>query len=183
MDREYAETYLRLLADAELRRAMTRTWGTSPQGGGAARVKRVGQVLTVAGALDDEVADQILDEFELALAARQAGSARQRGLVLGSLMRSAAERGRPAMPASIRPSAAGMPAAARRVVRLGQMITVRGADVSGEIYLLSYARTASGPQFSVFARTRRRSGAWEPSGPRFFDRFTATDDRVGPATR
>ena len=28
-----------------------------------------------------------------------------------------------------------------------------GADVRGEVCLLSYARVASGPQFSVFART------------------------------
>jgi len=30
---------------------------------------------------------------------------------------------------------------------------------------------------SVFARTRQPSGPWEPSGPRLFDPFTATDDR------
>jgi hypothetical protein len=42
---------------------------------------------------------------------------------------------------------------------------------------LSYARVASGPQFSVFARERQPSGRWEPSGPQLFDPFTATDDR------
>ena len=72
---------------------------------------------------------------------------------------------------------AGPQAGPGRIVRLGQRIMGGGADASGEIYLSSYARTASGPQFSVFARTRHWSGAWEPSGPRFFDRFIATDDR------
>ncbi len=38
-----------------------------------ARVRRVAQVLTAVSALDDEVADQILGEFELALAVRRAG--------------------------------------------------------------------------------------------------------------
>ena len=57
------------------------------------------------------------------------------------------------------------------------MIAFHGADVTGELYLMSYARVASGPQLSVFARTRDRSGLWEPSGPRLFDPFTATDDR------
>jgi hypothetical protein len=38
-------------------------------------------------------------------------------------------------------------------------------------------RVASGPQFSVFARTRQPSGPWEPSGPRLFDPFTATDEQ------
>jgi len=42
---------------------------------------------------------------------------------------------------------------------------------------LSYARVASGPQLSVFARTRDKSGLWEPSGPRLFVPFTATDDK------
>ena len=42
---------------------------------------------------------------------------------------------------------------------------------------MSYARVASGPQFSVFARTRQPPGPWEPSGPRLFDPFTATDDQ------
>ncbi len=42
---------------------------------------------------------------------------------------------------------------------------------------MSYARVASGPQFSVFARTRQASGRREPSGPRLFDLFTATDDQ------
>jgi hypothetical protein len=36
---------------------------------------------------------------------------------------------------------------------------------------------ASGPQFSVFARTRQPSGRWEPSDPRLFDPFTATDEQ------
>ena len=60
------------------------------------------------------------------------------------------------------------------------MIPVRGADVAGEVYLLSYARTASGPQVSLLARTRRRAGPaparrW-PEIP-LLEQFTATDDR------
>jgi hypothetical protein len=73
----------------------------------------------------------------------------------------------------------GTGTAARRAhapVPLGQIVRVRGADVQGEVCLLSYARVASGPQFSVFARTR------QPSGPRLFDPFTAPTIR-GPATR
>jgi hypothetical protein len=45
------------------------------------------------------------------------------------------------------------------------------------MYLLSYAQTASGPQFSVFVRARLPSGRWEPSGPLLPDRCAATDDR------
>ena len=152
-----------------------------------ARVLRVAQALTAVGALDDEVADQILEDFELALATRQAGSPGRRGPGLGSWMRSPV-RPRPAMPVSSRPPASGMPTAGSgagaaggpahapgsaapgatpgRVVRLGQVIPVRGEDGRGELYLLSYAQTASGPQFSLFARARYQLGPPGPPGPR-----------------
>jgi hypothetical protein len=38
------------------------------------------------------------------------------------------------------------------------MIPVRGEDAGGEICLMSYAQTASGPQLSVLARVRYQSG-------------------------
>src|SRR5260370_26916135 len=185
MNRERAETYLRVLAEAELRRATSQPWGNAQRAGSAARVKRVAQVLAFVGALDDGVADQILDDFELALGARQTG---QIASVLGWFTQRAAERTRLARPVSVPPAAAGRSAAARAgtgtaarrthaPVPLGQIVRVCGADVHGEVHLLSYARVASGPQFSVFARTRRPSGPWEPSGPRLFDPFTATDDQ------
>ena len=41
---------------------------------GISRAARVARVLTAAGALDGEAADQILDEFALALGTRRAGS-------------------------------------------------------------------------------------------------------------
>ena len=46
---------------------------SAPRGEHQARVRRVAQVLTAVSALDDEVADQILGDFELALAVRRAG--------------------------------------------------------------------------------------------------------------
>ena len=93
MNRERAETYLRVLAEAELRRATSQPWGDAPQGGYAARVKRVAQVLAFVGALDEAAADQILDDFELALGARQAGQAAS---VPGWFTQRAAKRTRPA---------------------------------------------------------------------------------------
>jgi hypothetical protein len=140
-------------------------------------VSRVAQVLTGVGALDEEIADQILDDFQLALASRQAGSGGQR---MEGLVRSVSARRRPAwMPAALThpPGWAGPQAAPGRVVPLGRRLAVRGADVAVELYLLSYARTACGPQFSVFARARGQSGRWEPARPHLFVPFTATDDR------
>ena len=185
MNRERAETYLRVLAEAELRRATSQPWGNDRRAGYAARLKRVAQMLALVGALDEGVADQILDDFELALGARQMG---QIASVAGWFMQRAAERTRLPRRVSAPAAAAGRSAAARSgtgtdarrthaPVPLGQIVRVRGADVHGEVCLLSYARVASGPQFSVFARTRQPPGPWEPSGPRLFDPFTATDDR------
>jgi hypothetical protein len=184
MDHERAETYLRALADAELRRAMAEPSGNAPRAGHTARLKKVAQVLVFVGALDDGVAEQILDQFELALGARQRG---QIGSVLESFSRRAQERAQLARRSSVRAAAAGMPAAssgtgmtAGRVhtpLPLGQTIPVHGADARSEVYLLSYMRVSSGPQFSVFARTRDPSGRTEPSGPRLFDPFTARDDQ------
>ena len=141
------------------------------------RVRKVAQVLTGVGALDGQVADQILDDLARALTARQAHLAASR---MGWLARWSLPRGRLTVAGSGRtrlPGPAGPRACPGRVVPLGQLIAFGGAGVAGELHLLSYARVASGPQLSVFARTRDQSGLWEPSGPRLFDPFTATDDR------
>jgi hypothetical protein len=141
------------------------------------RTRRVARVLTAVGALDEQVAGQILGDFRLILAVRQAGSARQR---MGRLLGLAAPRGQPTAWAAGQadpPGSAGPQASPGRVVPLGQLISFHGADVAGELYVLSYAPMASGPQLSVFARACDQSGLWELSGPRLFDPFTATDDR------
>ena len=148
---------------------------SDPRGEHQARVRRVAQVLTAVSALDDEVADQILGDFELALAVRRAGFPGQPGPGPGSRVRSPAVR-----PGAAGPGSAGPGATSGRVIRLGRLIPVRDADVSGKVYLLSYAQTASGPQFSLLARTRSRSGSAparrSPEIP-LLEGFTATDDR------
>jgi hypothetical protein len=88
--------------------------------------------------------------------------------------RSAALRFWPAVPVS-----SGSPAVGRvpgRLVRLGQVIPVRGEPGGGEVYLLSYAQTEPGPQLSLFIRSTRQAS---PSGPEagVLEQFTATDDR------
>ena len=172
MDRKRAEIYLRALAEAELRRALAQPSGDAPRAEHTARVKKVAQVLVFVGALGDGVAEQILDQFELALGARQRG---QLGPVLESFSRRAQERAQRARRPSVRSAAAGMPAAssgtrmaAGRVhtpVPLGQRIPVHGADARSEVCLLSYLRVSSGPQFSVFARTRACAGRGVPLTP------------------
>jgi hypothetical protein len=168
VDCQRAETHLRLLAEEELRRPAW-AWGER-----RARVGRVAQLLTAMGALDDEVAERILTDFDLALVARQADAPGRRGLAAVSQRRSAAVRFRPAMPVSSQsPASSPLPG---RLVPLGQVIPLRAEPASGEVYLLSYVRTEAGPQLSLFMRSTRQVG---PSGPeaRSLEQFTATDDR------
>jgi hypothetical protein len=167
VDSERAEAYLRLLAEEELGRPAW-AWGER-----RSRVGRVAQLLTAIGALDDEVADQFLTDFDMALFARQADPPGRRS-VAAVAWRRAAGRYRPAIPAGSRSPASGpVPG---RLVRLGQVIPLRGEDAGREVYLLSYARVEAGPQLSLFVRPSRQAG---PSGPeaRSLEKFTATDDR------
>ena len=106
MNRERAETYLRALAETELRRATMQPWEDAQRAGHAGRVKRVAQVLALVGALDAGVADQILGDFELALGARLTGQA---GSVAGWFPR----RATLATGVSVPPAAAGGSAAGR----------------------------------------------------------------------
>ncbi len=202
MNRERADTYLRVLAEAELRRVTSRPWGGAQRAGYAARVKRVAQVLAFVGAVDDGVADQVLDDFELALGARSAGQA---GSVPGSFMQRAAERTRLAKRVSVPPTAAGRSAAARSgtgmaagrmqaPVPLGQIVRVRGADVHGEVCLLSYAAprpaarpAVAGPGHHHRWRDRRahrpaRCGRQDPAASRRSDgQPDSTQPRRAPA--
>ena len=81
---------------------------SAPRGEHQARVRRVAQVLTAVSALDDEVADQILGDFELALAVRRTGFPGQPGPGPGSRVRSPAVR-----PGSAGPGSAGPGQSAR----------------------------------------------------------------------
>lgn len=154
-----------------------------------ARTGRVAWALVAVGALDHEVADRILADYELALSARQARSRDPAGR--DPRWRSARMRLSPAPARSGTAPAAGLvaPPGTRgpgptpdRVVRLGLRIPVRGAEVSGEVYLLSYAQRASGPQLSLFATAHHPTQgvvAWglEWPGASILEQFTATDDR------
>ena len=70
MDRERAETYLRLLAEAELRRATTMAARSSPGRWHSARLALAAQALSAVGAVGADVADQIQADVRLAVAVR-----------------------------------------------------------------------------------------------------------------
>jgi hypothetical protein len=158
VDCQRAEAHLRLLAEEELRRP---AW--------ARRIRWAAELLTAIGALDDEVADRIVADFDLAVVARQAFPT-PAGRAARLQRWSAAVRFWPAMPVS-----SGAPASSPvpgRLARLGQVVPFAG----GEVYLLSYAQAEPGPQLSLFVRSTRQV---DPSGPEagILEQFTATDDR------
>jgi hypothetical protein len=171
MDREGAETYLRLLAEAMLR--------DGPGGGDglgalnrATRVTAAAGALVAVGVLDAETAATVVAEAELALAVRECdpepgGSAalvlgpgrlgevrisqltahmRRPGmlkfLLAGPIARSRVVR-RGSTPATGGAQAGG----AERIVPAGVTIPFRTEDVSGELYLMSFAQTAAGARF------------------------------------
>jgi hypothetical protein len=74
VNREGAETYLRLLAEAMMRGSLAPAqgppWAQGP-GGGRARVVAVGQALTAVGAIGIETVEDILADFDLAVNVRQ----------------------------------------------------------------------------------------------------------------
>ena len=157
MDRERAEAHLRMLAEDEMRHVAlpSRT---------AIRVSRVAQALTTVGALDDETAKRILDEVGLGRALRHPDPVIRRHLPTAGT-------------ASPLPYRAPRPRAADgRVVPVGQLIPVRAGDVSGEIYLLSYARQVSRGLLTMIARSCG-PGEHDPEAVFSFLDFSATDDR------
>jgi hypothetical protein len=183
MDREGAETHLRLLAEAELRHATTR-----PADGGlldechSARLEVVAQALHAAHAFDMAAANEIQDGLALALGVRQprqgpAGPVPYAQANLAWLMHSVrygtAPRRWPA------------PHVSWRVVPVGQVIRTRVGDVQGEVHLLTYLQTAAGARFTAISywrpdqvpQRRRPSPGVPPPGVVHAGQFTAVDDQ------
>jgi hypothetical protein len=161
MDGEGAEAYLRLLAEEELRRP-----------GWPRRVRWAAELLIAMGALDEEVADRIVADFDLAVLVRQ--EFREPAGRAARLQRwPAGVRFWPAGPASSQPGSGPVPG---RVVRLGQVIPLR-AEPGGEVYLLSYAQTEPGHQLSLYVRPARQEADPVGSEAGILEQFTATDDR------
>jgi hypothetical protein len=177
MDRERAETYLRQLAEAELRRARRLPAARIPGQRNTARLALVAQALVAVGAVDAGTADQIRADLEAAVAVRQPGQENQarpgqRGLPPDARMRLARLMHRPsgragtaALPVSGLSTGHTWPAPHRtswRVVPVGQVIPIRDDDVRRELLLVAYLQSADGARFTM--------AGWP------FRPFTAVDD-------
>src|SRR2546430_8303185 len=124
MTRGRAETHLRQLAEAELRRATTPgALGRGRSGG----LPLVAQALVAVGAVDVGTADEIQAELDLALAARyQAAGAtpQQLARLIGV---------RP--PRAVTETFTASRRESWRVVPVGQVIRIRDGEIRGELGL------------------------------------------------
>jgi hypothetical protein len=190
MDSERAETHLRRIAEAELRRALS----PAPD---LHRVMLVGRALTKVGALDEGIADAIQADLEMAVALRQPlppqlrpGQRRQgqprRGP--GRSATSAAYRNSSTITATatgITVTAAGSLQSRRRatvpepLVPLTARIPVALGGDNGQLRLLAYSRTSTGAWFAVHAWNSRTADPVRRSrhfGHGVLDDLTMTDD-------
>ena len=195
MNRERAETYLRLLAEAALRDpALAPRSADAPFVTAPVVLTRAAWALTAVGALDLQTAEAILADAELAVATRHLPELAVRSSVGTRLGPRRFAGGRPLarmshlMPSL--PAPAPAPAAAPadtaspdrppdgpdRYVPVGQMILFHDELISGELDLMSYAHTAAGARFTATWRTRDPLGARHHGVPPV-DAFTLTDDR------
>ncbi len=148
MNRERAEAHLRVLAEAELRRATT--W---PADGGlldechSARLALVAQALHAVHAFDMGAANEIQAELALALGVRQSrqGPGGLAPNAQANLARLMLRLPRPSTGHHQPPS----PHAPWRVMPVGRVIRARVGDVQGELHLLAYAQTAAGVRFTA----------------------------------
>ena len=179
MNRERTETYLRQLAEAELRRARTSPAALYQKRRDTARLALVAQALVAVGAVDADAADEIRAGLELAVTVRQPGqvnqaSPGQRGLSpdarrrLARLMHSPPRRTAAGpLPVSGRRAGYAQPVPQRaswRVVPVGKVIRIRDDDVRWELLLVAYVQSAGGARFTVAGRNARRLTAADDRG-------------------
>ncbi len=198
MDREGAETYLRLLAEAAMRGSSAPA--AVPPAPNASTMMVVGHALTAVGALDPVTAEEILTDFRLAVSLRQLHSEPGQGSGQAVTVAQWLTQGRAVLRPKQRPAqspGAGTPGddagqdpagkdgagkdGADRFVPVGLTVPFRAGAVNGELCLMSFAQTGTGARFIA---------AWQVHAPSLevqlshhypglipFDEFTVTDDK------
>jgi hypothetical protein len=153
VDSERAETHLRLVAEAELRRATTipadgaRRWH-------AQRLVLAAQALSAVGVINARTADEIQADLDLAVTGRRPLQRRSEPWPPGGSAAPGLSTGH-TQPAPRRES--------WRVVPAGQVIPIRDGDVRRELLMVAYVQSAGGARFTM--------ADWP------FRRFTAADDQ------
>jgi hypothetical protein len=131
MDRERAETYLRRLAEAELRRGAAIAAASDPGWWRSIRLELAAEALSAVGAVGADVADQIMADVGLAAAGRYRLSMAGPGWRLP----------RPLPPRG-----------SCRVVPVGRVIKTRRDDLGGESLAVAYAQSAGDTRLIMVGR-------------------------------
>jgi hypothetical protein len=147
MGSERAETYLRLLAEAELRRATTMDARSSPGRWHSARLALAAQALSAVGAVGADVADQIQADVGLVVAGRHRLPAPGPG---PDRIRLTSQR------------------ASWRVVPVGQVIEIRDGDLCRELVVIAYVQCADGARFIVAGWPFRPFTAMDDQGVSYY---------------
>jgi hypothetical protein len=206
MDREGAETYLRLLAEAAMRGSPAPA--ADPRPPDTSRLMVVGHALTAVGALDPVIAEEILTDFRLAVSVRQLHGDPDQGpsqvvpvaqwlsqgravphkkphpapatAPSGSAPSGSAPSGSAPSGSALFRDAAGQERA-DRFVPVGLTVPFRAGAISGELCLMSFAQTGMGARFVAAWGVRTESLepqlGYQHPGLIPFDLFTVTDDR------
>jgi hypothetical protein len=163
MNRERAETHLRLMAEAEMREAVSAVpvsrapWAAESPNASFPKMVKVAQALTTVRALDFETAESILADFTAAVGVRQGADPGTLGLIRLRLA-GGTPFARPApFPRPFTWAAAGGPKGpatlatgeADRFLPVGVTIPFRQGQARGELVLMAYAHTISGARFTV----------------------------------
>jgi hypothetical protein len=187
VDSERAETRLRFMAEAELRRAQALPRDPKPDprdpGSGLAclaRLRYVASALTAVGALDNEVAEAVLDDLNMALIVRQRlGERGQSGPPGGPASRLLAARvasRRPTSKSSILHGGQPGPAGSLRVVPVGRRLIISDENVTADVCLTSVVIRDDRALLSITGR----ASDWPRQPPFYlpFDQLRA-DDELG----
>jgi hypothetical protein len=187
MNREGAETFLRLLAEAQLRDQLAPDpppWAGGP-GAGRVKVQMAGQALAAVRALDREAVEEVLADFDLAVSLRRLHGPGPRPAPIGARgahpVRAMGGAGSPASAAAPPPVHEPDDGTADRFVPIGLTVPFHDAGLGAELHLLSFARTRAGARLFVLwgqPALSREYGLGLQQVERFpVGLFTVTDDR------
>ena len=203
MNREGAETFLRLLAETEIRGPssppLRGPWSAdAPAGSTSKLMVTVAQALTAVQALDDKTAERILTDFDLAAIVRPghpqpapAGRASPPRPRPGALRVTIPRRYGLPPATGTTPAAPPGPGWPERFVPVGVSVPFSDEEFTGELHLLCYAHVASGAAFAMTWSIRHAAAPFDAvrAHPRTLAwRFTVTDNRgqrydLGPSAR
>lgn len=189
MNREGAETFLRLQAETEIRGPMTPAlrmpWpADAPAGSTGQLMVTAAQALIAVQTLDAETAEQILTDFDLAAIVRprhpQPAPARAARPQPGQFRFTIPRRyGLPPVPGTT-PPAPPRPGGTERFVPVGVSIPFGDDEFTGALHLLCYAHVGSGAVFAATWSIRQSAAPYTTfwARPRALTwRFIVTDDR------